>query len=282
MYVFEGITKEKAWGRELWKLSDMEGAKTLVKSGESKGKTAGEVIGGRFPLLVKKIEAREDLSVQVHPEGDMKQGGKTEMWYVMKAEAGASVYSGWSREVSKEEFWGLCEQGRVLEALRRYEVQEGDVFYVPGGQVHAIGGGVELAEIQQSSDTTYRIYDYGRGRELHRAPAEEAIDYSYREEYKTSYVRIANTAVELVRSAYFTVHYVEATRTVTRIQEGGYKVYMCVSGSALIREDDEEGVTLETGETALSLGDSGRIEISPAGGGERTKVLETYVSEKGK
>ena len=222
---FETIFKDKIWGGqkintvlgkdfsplpncgETWEVSDVEGNVSLVKEGALQGKSLRELVaqykgelvgnhvyeqyGDRFPLLIKFIDANDDLSIQVHPNDELAKQrgvghGKTEMWYIIQADEGAKLNSGFKREVEKEEYVKAVADNTIQDLLNIESVQPGDVFFLPAGRVHYIGKGLLLAEIQQTSDTTYRIYDFdrvdatsGQKRELHTDLAVDAIDYHH-------------------------------------------------------------------------------------------------------
>ena len=244
---FTPIVKDKIWGGtklasvlnkptgesteagESWEISGVEGNVSVVSEGEFKGRSLVELIdefkgeligekvyerfGDKFPLLIKFIDANDDLSIQVHPDDDLgmkrhNSFGKTEMWYVVSADKDAKLISGFNKPTSKEEYLEYFESGKLVELLNREDVYDDDVFYLPAGRVHTIGKGLLIAEIQQTSDITYRIYDFdrvdanGNGRELHVEEAVDAIDYGFYEDYKTTYNTSA-TEVEIGRSQYF-------------------------------------------------------------------------------
>lgn len=180
---FKGITPVENGVGESWELSHVEGNYSIVDNGELEGKSLDELIrsygkellgekvmerfGTTFPLLIKFIDARDNLSIQVHPDDELAKKrhnsfGKTEMWYVIKAEKGAGLYSGFSEQIDAEEYVKRVENNTIMDVLQRYDVNEGDVFFLPAGRVHAIGAGCFIAEIQQTSNITYRIYDYNR------------------------------------------------------------------------------------------------------------------------
>ena len=226
-YLFQPILKEIIWGGtdirpfkgmtptqekigESWELSHVDGDFSVVAYGADKGKTIDELIreygesllgagvmkrfGTRFPLLIKFIDARDDLSIQVHPDDALAEKrhhsfGKTEMWYVIKATPDAALYCGFSQPIDVDEYVRRVEDNSIMEVLKRYNVTAGDVFFLPAGRVHAIGAGCFIAEIQQTSNITYRIYDYnrkgadGKGRELHTELAKDAIDYTFQSDY---------------------------------------------------------------------------------------------------
>ena len=186
LFKFTPIIKTLVWGTENWVLSSVPGSESLVSEGPYAGKTLPEVYGGPFPLLIKFIDARRDLSIQVHPDDALAKerhhgSGKTEMWYVIRAAEDAHIISGLSKHITPEDYVYLVEQDRIMDVLADHKANAGDVFYIPAGRIHSIGGGCYLAEIQQTSDITYRIYDYnrpgldGKPRELHTALAKDAV-----------------------------------------------------------------------------------------------------------
>lgn len=210
---FKSRLKVLVWGSESWEISGVPGSESVVDGGaldgktitelvrEYKGKLVGEKVyerfGDEFPLLIKFIDAKKDLSVQVHPSDELaaRKGlrrGKTEMWYVIRADEGARLISGLSKAITPDEYETLVKNGRITDVLSSFDVRPGDVFFLPAGRIHAIGAGCYLAEIQETSDVTYRIYDYGRPgldgkpRQLHIAEAREAIDYNVYPDYRTT------------------------------------------------------------------------------------------------
>ena len=208
---FIPIVKTLVWGSEIWMLSAVEGNESVVVNGAEAGKTITalaeeykdallgksvyERTGSRFPLLIKDIVTRDRLSIQVHPDDALAQKrgypcGKTEMWYIREAEPGASLISGFAEQVTPGEYKALVEQHRITDVLAAHPVAPGDAFFIPAGRIHAIGAGISLYDIQQTSNTTYRIYDYGRPgldgkpRQLHTEEALDAIDYKVYDDYK--------------------------------------------------------------------------------------------------
>lgn len=322
MYLFHPILKEVLWGGaaicpfkglpadprkigESWELSDVEGRRSVVAGGSESGTPLDELIrthgaslvgrsvldrfGERFPLLIKFIDACNDLSVQVHPDDEtarQRHGsfGKTEMWYVIQALPGAALYSGFSRPIDADEFRRRVKEGTIMEVLRRYEVRPGDVFFLPAGRIHAIGSGCFVAEIQQTSDVTYRIYDYdrrdadGRPRELHIAQALDAIDYTYLPDHRTHYTPRPDSAVELAHCPYFTTHLIDLisqpiTRDFARLDS--FVIYICTEGVATIRDDGGRECTLRRGQTILLPATTRSVTLTPSPGG--AKLLETYI-----
>ena len=229
---FKPIFKEKIWGGrklhdvlgkdcaeiphcgESWELSAVQGNVSIVADGPLKGKRLDHLINEyrsalvgkdvyaaykeEFPLLIKFLDAREDLSIQVHPNDELalqrhQQLGKTEMWYVIQADQDATLITGFNRTINREIFSSMMDEGRIEDILNREKVAEGDVFFIPAGRIHTIGKGILLAEIQQTSDVTYRIYDFnrtdesGKQRDLHLKEALDALDYMHYDHYKTGY-----------------------------------------------------------------------------------------------
>jgi len=286
MFKFQPIVKHLVWGTETWLLSSVRGFESIVADGPSKGKTLNEVYGGEFPLLVKFIDANDDLSIQVHPNDDLARkrhncNGKTEMWYVRKSESRAQLLSGLCRSLSKEEYSKLVEDGTITGALSRYEVKEGDVFFLPAGRIHSIGGGCHIAEIQQTSDITYRIFDYnrpgmdGKPRELHTELAKDAIDFSVQEDYRTPYHPEKNEEIDIVRCNHFISSVFDLDKAVSKDVSGISDSYviLCLEGSGKINGED-----IKEGDLFLAKGEN-NIKFIPSEDG--LKLLTSYVP-KGK
>lgn len=224
------------------------------------GEKVYEKFGNKFPLLIKFIDANDDLSIQVHPDDELgmkrhNSFGKTEMWYVVSADSGATLISGFNKETSKEEYLEFFESGKLIDLLNREDVNDDDVFFLPAGRVHTIGKGLLIAEIQQTSDITYRIYDFdrvdanGNGRELHVEEAVDAIDYGFFDEYKTSYDKTASEE-EIGRSQYFITNRLIVDGNVFRSYSefDSCIILMCLEGEGSLR--------FEGGEVEYKLGDS--------------------------
>ena len=237
MYKFTPILKTLVWGTESWVLSGVPGSESVVAEGPEAGKKITDLYPGQFPLLIKFIDAKRDLSIQVHPDNELAAkrhgcNGKTEMWYVIGAEPGAKLISGLKEPITPDDYVRLVEQDRITDVLAEHAVAPGDVFFLPSGRIHAIGGGCYLAEIQQTSDITYRIYDYnrpgldGKPRQLHTQEAKDAIDYHVYPEYRTLYEPRQNEPVELVRCPYFTTTLYDLTVPVeeTRRRKSGAEI----------------------------------------------------------
>lgn len=277
MYKFLPIRKTLVWGTESWVLSGVPGSESVVAEGPDAGRKISEIWPDGFPLLIKFIETRRDLSIQVHPDDALaaeRHGcrGKTEMWYVIGAEPGARLLCGLREAVSPEDYVRLVAQDRIPEVLAEHRVSPGDVFYVPAGRIHAIGGGCFLAEIQQSSDITYRIYDYkrpdqnGQLRQLHTELAQSAIDYTVYPDYRTHYEARRDAAVELVRCPYFTTDLYELTEAMEITVPDPFRVLVGLSGCGTVRTAAGTGV-LRAGEAVLLVAGEGPVSLIPGGDG---------------
>ncbi len=318
---FRPILKDKIWGGnriqklpgkpaasdycgESWELSGVQENISVVKNGflaknnlqelievfmgDLVGDKIYEKYGNEFPLLVKFIDATRVLSVQVHPDDELamqrhKAYGKTEMWYILDADPGAEIISGFNRELNRSEYLGYLNSGKLPEVLNRVEVRPGDVFFTPAGRVHAIGAGILLAEIQQTSDVTYRIYDWdrkdeqGKGRELHTALATDAIDFSKPGEIKTSYRAERNQTTRLIDCPYFRTSLVHLDKPVEKdfIMIDSFVIYLCVEGKVAIQYDMESpGVSLSKGETVLIPASLKNIHIKPE---QSSGLLEVWI-----
>jgi mannose-6-phosphate isomerase len=293
---FHPIFKQRLWGGsklrtflgkevsgedigESWELSGVAGDVSIAANGAYAGKSLSELIeafpeallgkavlrrfGTEFPILIKFLDAREDLSIQLHPGDDLARRrhnsfGKTEMWYILDAEPGSELIIGFNRDVGREEYVQALEGGRLLDLLHYEPVQEGDAFFINNGKIHAIGGGIVLAEIQQSSDVTYRVYDFerrdadGNLRELHTEQALEAMDFQRKDDFRLAYGRMRNEVNPMVDSAYFKTVYLEVDKGLERDLRGreAFTIYLCVGGQALISLDGQ-AVPVRKGETVL-------------------------------
>ena len=212
------------------------------------GKAVNTKYHGQLPLLVKFIDAKRDLSIQVHPNDEMAQRehgkmGKSEMWYVIKADPGAHLYAGFKQQITPYEYQKRVEDGTITEVLADHQVKAGDVFYLPAGRVHAICGGILLAEVQQSSDVTYRIFDYnrpgldGKPRELHTALAAQALDFHVEANYRTVYPETTNRAVQIIDTPFFDVRVMEIDKPKHRDMRkyDSFVISMCLEGDCEIR-----------------------------------------------
>ncbi len=277
MYKFTPILKTLVWGTESWVLSSVPGSESVVAEGPRKGARITDIYPGEFPLLIKFIDAKRDLSIQVHPNDELAAQrhhckGKTEMWYIIGASEGAHLISGLKKEITPAEYVSLVEQGRITDVLQDYKVSRGDVFFLPAGRIHAIGGGCYLAEIQQTSDITYRIYDYGRlgldgkPRQLHTEQAKDAIDYTVHDDYRTHYTVRENAASKLVHCPQFRTDLLSLDKPFTQRVDAEFKVLIAVEGEVVL-ESSSGQTHLMPGECALALAaENKEIKITPLSG----------------
>jgi len=257
-----------------------------IYMGELVGEKVYEQFGVEFPLLIKLIDASETLSVQVHPDDETAAQrhdayGKTEMWYIVDAAPDAGIYVGFKQALDARNFYEHTVKNTLTEQLNFVQVQAGDVFFIPAGAIHAIGKGVMIAEIQQTSDITYRVYDWGRehnpttAREMHLDLAIDVIDYTAGNEYKIPYVSEKNKPIELVNCPYFTTNLLEIDSLVSRplTERDSFVIYCCIEGALII---DCMGMkeTLNKGETLLVPTVIADIHLKPK---EKAKLLEVYV-----
>ena len=300
---FKGITPVENGVGESWELSHVEGNYSVVANGELEGQSLDDLIrqfgpqllgqkvvdrfGTTFPLLIKFIDARDNLSIQVHPNDELAKArhnsfGKTEMWYVIKATKDACLYSGFSKQIDAEEYVQRVKDNTFMDVLQRYHVNEGDVFFLPAGRVHAIGAGCFIAEIQQTSNITYRIYDYnrkdanGNTRELHTELAKDAIDYTWYPDYRTHYKAHTNATIELANCKYFTTNLMDVDAMMSRdfSELDSFVVYICMEGKASVSDDKGNQIFVHQGQTILMPADTKGVTISPA---PKAKFMETYI-----
>ncbi|MBR2231520.1 MAG: class I mannose-6-phosphate isomerase [Prevotella sp.] len=286
---------------ESWEISGVKDNETIVKEGPLKGKSLNEVVaelkdrlvgkenyqrfGDEFPLLIKFIDARQDLSIQVHPNDEIahKQGkphGKTEMWYLMESEPGAKLYCGLKKQITPDQYKEMVDNDTICDALAQYEVKEGDCFFLPAGRIHAIGPGCFLAEIQQTSDVTYRIYDYkrkdknGNYRELHTKLAAESINYQVENDYRTHYVGRLNKGVSLVQCPYFctAVYDLNEPMTLDYSELDSFVILIGLKGEGKIIDNEGNEVSIMAGDTLLIPATTETLSVSGT-----VKFLETYI-----
>ncbi len=318
MYTFEPLLKQTLWGGdkiipfkhlgvsldhvgESWEISGVSGSETIVANGPDKGKSLNQLVkeqkeilmgkenyehfGNEFPLLIKFIDARDDLSIQVHPTDEIahRQGrerGKTEMWYLMPSEPDATLLCGLRKQITPEEYKQMVSEKTIVDAIARYPVKEGDCFFLPAGRIHAIGSGCFLAEIQQTSDVTYRIYDFdrhddlGRPRELHTELAAESINYEVLPDYQTHYTPQKDQGVQLVECPYFTTSVYDLTEpmTIDYSELDSFVILIGLSGAGIVTEADGSRFVLRAGETVLLPATTTQLTVEGT-----VKFLETYV-----
>ncbi|WP_116770181.1 type I phosphomannose isomerase catalytic subunit [Maribacter litoralis] len=315
---FKPILKERLWGGtklkevfgkpiesditgESWELSTVPGDISVVANGSLEGKSLQELIdsnaeellgksvverfGKEFPILIKFIDAKQDLSIQLHPNDALAKErhnsfGKTEMWYIMDADPKAELIVGFNKDVTKEEYAESVANDTLLDLLNYEQVKEGDTFFINTGKIHAIGAGVMLAEIQQTSDVTYRVFDFNRKdkegnlRELHTDLALDAVDYEKKDDFIVSYDKTKNEVNTMVDCPYFKTNFIELTENLDldTAQRDSFTIYMCVGGEAKISTAEGE-VSIKSGETALLPASTQKISLQSTG----AKLLEVTI-----
>ena len=315
---FKALLKQTIWGGdkiipfkhlddhlenvgESWEISGVPGNETVVADGEYAGKKLNELVieqkdklvgkanyerfGDEFPLLIKFIDARQDLSIQVHPTDEIakrqgKESGKTEMWYIMDSDKDAKLYSGLKMQITPEQYKAMVEDDTITDALAQYEVKEDDCFFLPAGRIHAIGTGCFLAEIQQTSDVTYRIYDFkrkdkdGNYRQLHTKEAAECINYTVEDDYRTHYEHKKNEGVTLVECPYFTtaVYDLDEPMTLDYSELDSFVILIGLKGEGTITDNEGNTVTISAGESILVPATTDTLKVEGT-----IKMLETYV-----
>ncbi|MAU16851.1 MAG: mannose-6-phosphate isomerase [Muricauda sp.] len=315
---FKPILKERLWGGtklkdvlnkpiksditgESWELSGVKGDISQVSNGDLEGTSLQDLLddqaealmgksvvdrfGKEFPILIKFIDAKQDLSIQLHPNDELAKKrhnsfGKTEMWYIMDADPGAKLIVGFNRDVEKAEYVKSIEEGTLTELMNYEEVDEGDTFFINTGKIHAIGAGVLLAEIQQTSDITYRVFDFNRRdkdgnlRELHTSLAIDAIDYEKKDDFKVDYPKQQDMVNPMVDCPYFKTSFMELSKPMKQdlSDRDSFTIYMCVGGSATIH-NDWGSVPITKGETVLVAASSTYVDIDT----QQTKLLEVTI-----
>jgi mannose-6-phosphate isomerase len=317
---FQTIYKDKIWGGqkiktylhkdfgnlsncgETWEISGVASDVSVVADGPLKGKRLDNLLeeyrdelvgkkvyehfGNIFPLLVKFIDANEDLSIQVHPDDELAKKrhnsfGKTEMWYVVEADPGSTLIAGFNKELSQQEYLDKFNSGHLTDILNKEDVKSGDVFFLPAGRVHTIGKGLLIAEIQQTSDITYRIYDFDRvddkgiKRELHVEEALAAIDYKHYPEYKTTYHPKENETVKLVSCPYFTTSLMDFTESTEKDYSAldSFVIYVCLEGELTISHNGM-AYPVKMGDCMLLPKTVDKVTLETNSG---FKILESYI-----
>ena len=318
---FQPIIKEIIWGgeklktllnkdtgivekaAESWEISAIQDSISVVSNGYLAGNNLEEIIeiymgdlvgdkiyeifGIEFPLLIKYIDAQDYLSIQVHPDDKLARErhnayGKSEIWYIVQAEEGASLISGFSKEVNKEIYLKHFKEKTLKNILNTEIVKPGDVFYIPAGRVHAIGPGILLAEIQQTSDVTYRIYDWdrkdknGKGRELHTDLALDAIDYKFHKNYKTTYPKKLNKTENLIKTKHFTTNIIQFDKILEKDYSAidSFIIYMCSEGSFTL-DYKHDTLKVNKGDTILIPATLKEQVLLPD---KKCTLLEVYIS----
>lgn len=320
MWTFSPILKSTIWGGdnilplkgldstlskigECWEVSGMPGAESVVEEGPDSGlsmtdllkKYGDSLVGkrnykrfdGKFPMLVKIIDTSDRLSVQVHPDDRTATelglpNGKNEMWYVLDSQEGAEIANGFKHPVRKEDLDSLIKSGDISNALEKIEIKQGDVFYIPAGRVHAIGAGCTLVEVQQSSDTTFRIYDYnrtdksGNARELHKDLALRSINCEDLDNRRIEYSTSPNVPVNVIRSPFFSINILESNTEFIRdySENDSFVVIVMVHGGACL-QCGGQSATLTKGHSVLIPASATGVTIAPHG---EARMLEAYIS----
>jgi mannose-6-phosphate isomerase len=320
---FETVLKEKVWGGnalvsrynkkpggsanigESWELSAIADNLSVISNGFLAGNNIEEIIevymgditgdliyekfGNEFPLLIKFIEAREDLSIQVHPGNELARKrhnayGKTEMWYILESEKGSKIYTGFNEVITKEIYTEAIINGKLAELLNVEYAIPGDTFFTPAGRIHAIGAGTVLVEIQQTSDITYRIFDWNRKnsgkekRELHTELALDAIDFTATGKSKIRKDPELNRSVNLVTCEFFSTNIIRFNTAIKKefYLNDSFVVYICTEGEFLIRWDESSEKVIK-GETVLLPAMIKEIRLEPVGG---ATLLEIFVNSE--
>jgi len=317
---FKPILKDRIWGGdklktifgkqgkckacgESWELSAVQGDISVVENGFLKNNSLvelieiymGDLVGDKvyenfgldFPLLIKLIDANDDLSIQVHPNDNLalkrhESFGKTEMWYILDAKPEAELISGFNKQITKDEYVSHVNNSTLRNVLNRIPVSKGEAFFIPAGRIHAIGAGILLAEIQQTSDITYRIYDWdrvdanGKSRELHTDLAIDAIDYKYYDDVKTVYEKKENIIIQIAKCQYFTTNRIKVTKNMERdyIKLDSFVIYMCCDGAFDLVYNGNEEIEVTKGQTVLLPAIFKDVKLIPKTFAE---VLEVYI-----
>ena len=286
---------------ESWEISGVKGSESVAANGPYAGCTLSEItaelknklvgednykrFGNEFPLLVKFIDACQDLSIQVHPDDEKakKHGmkhGKSEMWFIMDSDPDAYLRCGLKKEITPEQYKAMVDDSTICDAIAEFPVKADDCFYIPAGRIHSIGKGCFLAEIQQTSDVTYRIYDFNRRdkdgnlRELHTDKAAECIDYNVLKDYRLDYVPVKNQGVTLINCKHFTtaVYDLDEPMTLDYSELDSFVILVGIKGEAIFTDNEGNKMSLRAGESMLVPATTETLNISG-----NIKFLETYV-----
>ncbi|MCD8297026.1 MAG: class I mannose-6-phosphate isomerase [Prevotella sp.] len=286
---------------ESWEVSGIEGSESIIADGEYTGRNLNDVLselkerligkenyrlfGDVFPLLVKFIDAAKDLSIQVHPNEEMAKkyglrNGKTEMWFIVDADPSATLLCGLKGSFTPEQYREMVENDTICDMIKEYPVKEDDCFYIPAGSIHSIGKGCFLAEIQQTSDVTYRIYDYkrkdenGNYRELHTKEAAECIDFTGKNGSRIDYTPKKNVGVPLVSCPFFNtaVYDLSETMTLDYSDLDSFVILIGIKGEGKLTDNEGNETALKAGETMLIPATTKTINVTGM-----IKFLETYV-----
>ena len=277
---YKGIVSDQKQVGESWEISGVKDNESVVAEGPDAGmmlpdlikrdgakllgKANHERFGEEFPLLIKFIDARQDLSIQVHPNDEQawerhQSKGKTEMWYVVDADPGSSLRSGFAKQVTPEEYEASIADNTITDLLAEYDIHAGDLFFLPAGRIHSIGAGAFIAEIQQTSNITYRIYDFnrlddkGNPRELHTELSKDAIDYTVLPDYRTYYEASNDERVPLVSCDYFTTSLLKLTKPydMSLKELDSFVILICTAGNGTVTDSKGNNIEIRQGESVL-------------------------------
>ena len=320
MYKFRPILKSLIWGGEKiapykgidtdmkaigesWEISGVKENESVVAGGADDGMTIPELIardkerllgkknferfGMEFPLLIKFIDARQDLSIQVHPDDTLawerhQSKGKTEMWYVVDADNGARLRSGFAKQVTPDEYEKSIADNTITDLLKEYDIHKGDLFFLPAGRIHSIGAGAFIAEIQQTSNITYRIYDFnrlddkGNPRELHTELSKDAIDYSVLPDYRTYYEACDDERVPLVSCDYFTTSLLKLTKPyeMPLAELDSFVILICTAGNGTVTDNKGNSFEIRQGESILIPADVESLKFDV---NEKLEILTSWI-----
>lgn len=318
MIKFQPLLKQTIWGGdkiipfkhldthldqvgESWEISGVKDNETIIRDGKYKGMKLNDLVaelkdklvgadnyarfGNEFPLLIKFIDARKQLSIQVHPNDETAHRlgyphGKTEMWYIMPSDPDAKLRSGLKMHITPEQYKEMVADDTITDAIAEYPVKEGDCFFLPSGRIHSIGAGCFLAEIQQTSDVTFRIYDFkrkdknGNYRQLHIKEAAESIDYTVKDDYRQHYAHKKNEPMELVRCPFFTTTLYDLTEPMQLDYSDldSFVILIGVGGSGTVTDSTGVTTSLNAGETILVPATESTLQVTGT-----LKFLESYV-----
>lgn len=251
------------------------------------GENVFQKYGTEFPILIKFIDAREPLSIQVHPDDEMAQRegmpcGKSEMWYVVQADEGASLYAGFSKDVNPDDYEKLLNDGTLTDSVNKYETRAGDAFYIPAGTIHSIGAGNLIIEVQQTSGATYRVYDFdrkdnrGKKRELHVEKARQALNFNARNDFRIDVPKEKNQPVVVKKCEYFNTHVMHLDKVLTRDYStiDSFVILIAFEGSATLLDSEGNTITMQQGESVLYPACNESIRFTPSG---KFSCFETYI-----
>ena len=304
-YIWGGETLKTKYGKstdmtplaESWELSCHKDGKSTVVGEDctledylrEHPEALGEGCNGELPILIKLIDAADRLSVQVHPNNEQAhewegQNGKTEMWYVVDADPGSRLRSGFAKQVTPEEYEQSIADNTITDLLKEYDIHKGDVFFLPAGRIHSIGAGAFIAEIQQTSNITYRIYDFnrcddnGNPRELHTEMSKGAIDYTVLPDYRTYYDAQPDKATQLVSCRYFTTDIYRLTKEydMPLAELDSFVILICTAGKGTITDNNGNTMSIHQGESILVPATTTGFKICPEG---EMELLGSWIEE---